>query len=143
MYAEVQSSDPADLINSSFGGRFCGPMIPRRRISLYRAVALSFFTSKNLTTPDIFGGYYRFINECEYINVHLIDHEAVTWFCHYSLQRNSKLAPPSHPIRLASTPLITRRNGPAPLYRPPIRASIPRICPAPISLWARKTNAFV
>lgn len=66
IYAEVQSSDPADLINSPFGGRYCGPIPPRRRISLYRAVALSFYTKKNLTTPELFGGRYTFINACKY-----------------------------------------------------------------------------
>lgn len=69
IYSEVQSSDPADLINSPFGGRFCGPIPPRRRISLYRAVALSFFTSKNSTTADLFGGRYSFINACKCIEV--------------------------------------------------------------------------
>lgn len=68
IYAEVQSSDPADLINSPFGGRYCGPIPPRRRISLYRAVALSFFTSKNSTSTDLFGGRYSFINACMYIS---------------------------------------------------------------------------
>lgn len=66
IYSEVQSSDPADLINSPFGGRYCGPIPPRARISLYRAVALSFFTSKNISTPDLFGGRYSFINACKY-----------------------------------------------------------------------------
>jgi hypothetical protein len=65
IYAEVQSPDPAELINSPFGGRYCGPIPPRRRISLYRAVALSFFTAKNQTLPDIFEGRYQFINECK------------------------------------------------------------------------------
>lgn len=69
IYAEVQSSDPADLINSPFGGRYCGPIPPRRRISLYRAVALSFFTSKNSTSTDLFGGRYSFINACMYIYI--------------------------------------------------------------------------
>lgn len=64
IYAEVQSSDPADLINSPFGGRYCGPTPPRRRISLYRAVALSFFTSKNVSFPELFTGRFSFINEC-------------------------------------------------------------------------------
>lgn len=66
IYAEVQSPDPAELINSPFGGRYCGPIPPRRRISLYRAIALSFFTAKNQTTPDIFEGRYQFINECKF-----------------------------------------------------------------------------
>lgn len=65
IYAEVQSPDPAELINSPFGGRYCGPIPPRRRISLYRAIALSFYTGKNQTSPDLFEGRYSFINECE------------------------------------------------------------------------------
>ena len=65
IYAEVQSPDPAELINSPFGGRYCGPIPPRRRISLYRAIALSFYTAKNQTTPDVFDGRYQFINECK------------------------------------------------------------------------------
>lgn len=66
IYSEVLSSDPADLINSPFGGRYCGPNLPRRRISLYRAIALSFFTSKNSSNADLFTGRYSFINACEY-----------------------------------------------------------------------------
>lgn len=66
IYTEVQSSDAADLINSPFSGRFCGPVPPRRRVSLYRAIALSFYTNKNVTTPDVFTGSYTFINECNY-----------------------------------------------------------------------------
>lgn len=65
IYAEVQSPDPAELINSPFGGRYCGPIPPRRRISLYRAIALSFYTGKNETVPDLFEGRYSFINECK------------------------------------------------------------------------------
>lgn len=65
IYTEVQSSDAADLINSPFSGRYCGPVPPRRRVSLYRAVALSFYTNKNVTTPDVFTGSYTFINECK------------------------------------------------------------------------------
>lgn len=65
IYSEVQSSDPADLINSPFGGRYCGPNLPRRRISLYRAIALSFFTGKNATTAELFTGRFSFINACK------------------------------------------------------------------------------
>ncbi len=63
IYAEVQSPDPAELINSPFGGRYCGPIKPRRRISLFRAIALSFFTSKHEVVPDLFSGRFQFINE--------------------------------------------------------------------------------
>ncbi|XP_055847931.1 uncharacterized protein LOC129913342 isoform X3 [Episyrphus balteatus] len=66
IYSEVQSSDPADLINSPFGGRFCGTIPPRRRISMHRAIAISFFTNKNVSEPDLFEGHYRFLNASEY-----------------------------------------------------------------------------
>lgn len=65
IYTEVQSSDPADLINSPFGGRYCGTIPPRRRISMHRAIALSFFTNKNVTSSDLFEGRYKFINACK------------------------------------------------------------------------------
>ncbi|XP_070143355.1 tolloid-like protein 2 isoform X1 [Drosophila kikkawai] len=65
IYSEVQSSEPAELINSPFGGRYCGTIPPRRRISMYRAVAISFFSNKNVTT-DLFEGTFRFINASEY-----------------------------------------------------------------------------
>ncbi|XP_065371429.1 tolloid-like protein 2 isoform X1 [Calliphora vicina] len=66
IYSEVQSSEPAELINSPFGGRYCGTIPPRQRISMYRAIAISFFTNKNITTPDLFEGTFRFINASEY-----------------------------------------------------------------------------
>ncbi|XP_067618415.1 uncharacterized protein [Eurosta solidaginis] len=71
IYSEVQSSDPAELINSPFGGRYCGTIPPRRRISMYRAIAISFFTNKNVSTPDLFEGTYRFINACENDGIHI------------------------------------------------------------------------
>ncbi|XP_034131223.1 cubilin isoform X3 [Drosophila guanche] len=65
IYSEVQSSEPAELINSPFGGRYCGSIPPRRRISMYRAVVISFFSNKNVST-DLFEGTFRFINASEY-----------------------------------------------------------------------------
>ncbi|KAI8044078.1 hypothetical protein M5D96_000228 [Drosophila gunungcola] len=70
IYSEVQSSEPAELINSPFGGRYCGTIPPRRRISMYRAVAISFFSNKNVTT-DLFEGTFRFINACENDGIHI------------------------------------------------------------------------
>ena len=66
VYSEVQRPDPAELINSPFGGRYCGHIPPRRRISLYRTIALGFYTDKNITTPDIFGGRFTYFNDCKY-----------------------------------------------------------------------------
>ncbi|XP_063909053.1 dorsal-ventral patterning tolloid-like protein 1 isoform X2 [Zophobas morio] len=66
VYSEVVQPDAAELINSPFGGRFCGPIPPRRRVSLYRALALAFYTDKNESTSDLFTGRYTFINDSEY-----------------------------------------------------------------------------
>lgn len=97
IYAEVQSSDPADLINSPFGGRYCGPIPPRRRISLYRAVALSFFTGKNETSTDLFGGRYQFVNACKYKQISLCQRSQLyvkfDFFLKINLQPYLKLVP--------------------------------------------------
>lgn len=58
--------DTEDLINSPFGGRYCGLIPPRDRTSLYRTVAFSFYSDKNTTTPNVFEGYYTFQNDCEF-----------------------------------------------------------------------------
>lgn len=66
VYSEVVQPDAAELINSPFGGRYCGPIPPRRRVSLYRALALAFYTDKNVSTSNLFTGRFSFINDCEY-----------------------------------------------------------------------------
>lgn len=66
VYAEVVSPDSADLINSPFGGRYCGPIPPRRRVSFFRSIALAFYTDKNVSTSDLFTGLYAFIDDSEY-----------------------------------------------------------------------------
>ncbi|XP_071055238.1 cubilin isoform X2 [Onthophagus taurus] len=66
VYSEVVQPDAGELINSPFGGRYCGPIPPRRRVSLYRAIALAFYTDKNVSTSDLFTGRYQFINDTEY-----------------------------------------------------------------------------
>lgn len=86
IYTEVLSSDPADLINSPFGGRYCGPIPPKPRISMYRAIALSFFTSKNSTSPDLFEGRFTFINACK-----LFFFWIESFSTNFFQQRNTKL----------------------------------------------------
>jgi hypothetical protein len=98
IYAEVQSPDPAELINSPFGGRYCGPIPPRRRVSLYRAIALSFYTGKNESTPDIFEGRYQFINECEKFKIEKFLEILIANFLFF--QPNTKLVSPSSDRRV-------------------------------------------
>ncbi|XP_050533066.1 cubilin-like [Daktulosphaira vitifoliae] len=66
VYSELQQVDTEDLINSPFGGRYCGLIPPRDRISLYRTVAISFYTDKNSTTPTLFEGQYSFQNDSSF-----------------------------------------------------------------------------
>lgn len=66
VYSEAVSGEAAELVTSPFGGRYCGPIPPRRRVSLHRAIALSFFTDKTYTPSTLFQGTYSFINDCEY-----------------------------------------------------------------------------
>ncbi|KAJ8719182.1 hypothetical protein PYW07_016738 [Mythimna separata] len=65
IYSEMASLEAGELVNSAFGGRYCGPIPPRRRVSLHRAVALSFYTDKMYTPPTLFTGTYQFINASE------------------------------------------------------------------------------
>ncbi|XP_058812788.1 uncharacterized protein LOC131677148 isoform X2 [Topomyia yanbarensis] len=97
VYAEVQSSDPAELINSPFGGRYCGPIPPRRRISLYRAIALSFYTDKNSTTPDIFEGRYAFINESEYEIGQPVIGSPCSYVINFAQKRTGAVISPTYP----------------------------------------------
>lgn len=82
VYAEIQSHDSAELVNSPFGGRYCGHIPPRPRVSLYRALALGFFTDRNSTTPELFTGRYTFINDCECIIVEML--LVVAWLSQYT-----------------------------------------------------------
>ncbi|TGZ54007.1 Uncharacterized protein DBV15_11939 [Temnothorax longispinosus] len=59
IYSEIRSENTTKLIETPFGGRFCGPIPPRRRVSLYQGIALSFFTDKNITQPNIFSAEYE------------------------------------------------------------------------------------
>lgn len=64
LYTEIRSENTSKLVETPFGGRFCGPIPPRRRVSLYQGIALSFYTDKNITFPSLFSGTYAFINAC-------------------------------------------------------------------------------
>ena len=63
LYTEIPDSVPIDLIHTSFGGRYCGQIPPRRRVSLYRTIVLGFFTDKNATSEELFQGSYFFIKD--------------------------------------------------------------------------------
>ena len=64
MFSELRRPDE-DLLETPFGGRFCGMIAPRPRISLYNSLVLGFYTDQNSTDGDLFYGTYQFINACE------------------------------------------------------------------------------
>lgn len=80
IYTEVQSGNHSKLIESPFGGRYCGPIPPRKRVSLYHGIALSYYTDKNVTLPDLFTGYYNFINECKKDFHSYVDYQLPTYY---------------------------------------------------------------
>ncbi|XP_066904535.1 cubilin isoform X2 [Halyomorpha halys] len=97
VYSEVQQPEASELINSPFGGRFCGPIPPRRRISLYRALALSFYTDKNYTTPELFKGRYAFINDSEYQIGTAAPHIPCSYTIQASVRRTGNILSPTYP----------------------------------------------
>ncbi|XP_067008195.1 bone morphogenetic protein 1 [Anabrus simplex] len=97
VYAEVQQPDPSELINSPFGGRYCGPIPPRRRISLYRTLALGFYTDKNATYPALFSGRYAFINDSDYEVGTPIPNTPCSFTVHASSRRTGAIISPTYP----------------------------------------------
>ena len=65
IFTEAAGPDK-DLLKTPFGGRYCGKIPPRLRISWHRTIHIGFFTDNNGTTPDLFSGKYEFINESEF-----------------------------------------------------------------------------
>ncbi|XP_012138287.1 tolloid-like protein 1 isoform X2 [Megachile rotundata] len=59
LYTEIRSENVTKLVDTPFGGRFCGPIPPRRRVSLYQGIAISFYTDKNITLPSLFSAEYE------------------------------------------------------------------------------------
>ncbi|KAK2715939.1 hypothetical protein QYM36_010492 [Artemia franciscana] len=68
VYSEVpDGKDLSDLIHTPFGGRYCGHIPPRARISLYNTLVLGYTTDLNHTTDRIFSGTYSFIKDDKYL----------------------------------------------------------------------------
>lgn len=66
MYTEIKNPNRVDLVNSPFGGRYCGHIPPRLRISLYSSIIISFYTDFTNTSSDLFLASYKFFNGCKY-----------------------------------------------------------------------------
>ncbi|KAL7646245.1 UNVERIFIED_CONTAM: hypothetical protein RMT77_003154 [Armadillidium vulgare] len=66
IYTEVRNPENINLLETPFGGRYCGRIPPRLRISLFRVVAIVFYTDYNTTASDLFKGHYKFLNGSKY-----------------------------------------------------------------------------
>ncbi|XP_050446232.1 tolloid-like protein 1 isoform X2 [Cataglyphis hispanica] len=97
IYSEIRSENATKLIETPFGGRFCGPIPPRRRVSLYQGIALSFFTDKNVTLPSIFSGIYRFINASEYEVGIPAPNTPCSFMIDVETKRNGTILSPTYP----------------------------------------------
>ncbi|XP_026824428.1 tolloid-like protein 2 isoform X2 [Ooceraea biroi] len=97
IYSEIRSENTTKLIETPFGGRFCGPIPPRRRVSLYQGIALSFFTDKNVTFPNIFSGVYRFLNASEYEVGALEPNTPCTFTIREQAKRTGNILSPTYP----------------------------------------------
>ncbi|XP_043509572.1 bone morphogenetic protein 1 isoform X1 [Frieseomelitta varia] len=86
LYTEIRSENTSKLVDTPFGGRFCGPIPPRRRVSLYQGIALSFYTDKNFTLPNLFSGTFTFINASEYE----VGTPAPSTPCSFTVESNKK-----------------------------------------------------
>ncbi|CAH2085253.1 unnamed protein product [Euphydryas editha] len=97
IYSEMASLEAGELVNSAFGGRFCGPIPPRRRVSLHRAVALAFFTDHTYTPPTLFVGTYRFINASEFEVGTPVPNTMCSFIIEVSKRRTGLLLSPTYP----------------------------------------------
>ncbi|XP_032681365.1 cubilin isoform X3 [Odontomachus brunneus] len=97
IYSEIRSENTTKLIETPFGGRFCGPIPPRRRVSLYQGIALSFYTDKNVTLPNVFSGIYKFINASEYEVGTLAPSTPCSFTISVQEKRNGNILSPTYP----------------------------------------------
>jgi len=70
IFTEIENPDKQPLIETPFGGRFCGHNIPRMRISLYQSLSMVFLSDRKNITEGRFTGSYEFFTdgECKWLS---------------------------------------------------------------------------
>lgn len=66
LFTELRKPDDQSLIQTPFGGRYCGKIPPRLRISLYNALSFVFHSDRPNITEARFSGNFQFIPEDKY-----------------------------------------------------------------------------
>ncbi|XP_071539486.1 cubilin-like isoform X3 [Panulirus ornatus] len=97
IYTEVKDPTNTDLLNSPFGGRYCGGISPRLRVSLFTTVVISFYTDIVNTTSDLFMGSYKFINGSKYMLGDLVPDTLCGYVIHSELQKNGQFLTLTYP----------------------------------------------
>jgi len=103
IFTEIANPDMQPLIETPFGGRFCGQNIPRLRISLFQSLSMVFLTDRKNITEGRFTGYYEFISNEKYRKIGIPDMNAEgrSSLCSFLIQgnqqRNGELYSPTYP----------------------------------------------
>lgn len=72
LFTEVKNPKSAALIDTPFGGRYCGKIPPKQRISLYRVISIVFLSDRDNVTSSRFSGTFSFIPASELDNIELL-----------------------------------------------------------------------
>ena len=63
LFTEIQKPKDKSLIETPFGGRYCGKIPPRLRISLYNGLSFVFHSDRPNITEARFSGTFQFMPE--------------------------------------------------------------------------------
>ena len=63
LFTELRKPEDKSLIETPFGGRYCGKIPPRLRISLYNGLSFVFHTDRENITEQRFSGNFQFVTE--------------------------------------------------------------------------------
>jgi len=66
LFTEIKNPNVESLIKTPFGGRYCGKIPPRPRISLYKMLSFVFLTDRENITLSRFNGTFSFIPDTTY-----------------------------------------------------------------------------
>jgi len=66
LFTEIQKPKDKSLIETPFGGRYCGKIPPRLRISLYNGLSFVFHSDRPNITEARFSGTFQFMPEDKY-----------------------------------------------------------------------------
>ncbi|XP_037780104.1 uncharacterized protein LOC119576470 [Penaeus monodon] len=97
VYTEIKNPNRVDLVNSPFGGRYCGHIPPRLRISLYSSIIISFYTDFTNTSSDLFLASYKFFNGSKYVVGDPSPDTLCGFVIHSGLQKQGQFMTPTYP----------------------------------------------